>query len=152
MSNARLLPLLLFAACSADERPPVPPPCSTAPPVLAAATQRDLGRELDDAERRGTWTEVRRAWQGQRLRWTVTRHRMLCRIADACHVAAFPVQRPAPHGWMPRVEFAAGEFDRLQAACGDAASCDFTFEATLTELDVTGDTPTKLRFTGARLL
>lgn len=148
----RLLPLLLLVtACSADERR-VPPPAPAPPPALSLATQSDLGRELDDADRLGTWTEVKRRWQGQQLRWTVTLQRALCRSAETCNVAAFPVQRPATHGWMPLMKFAPGEYEKLQATCGTADQCVFTFEGRLGELDVSGEFATKLTFSDVKIV
>lgn len=151
MSLHRFIPMVLvIAACSSkDRRPPPPPPAAAQ--QLAHGTQADLAHELDDAERRGTWSEVRHRWQGQRLRWTVTRQALLCRSAEACNVAPFPVQRPATQGWMPLLAFAPGEFEALAAACGERAQCDFTFEGTLTELDVSGERATKLRFGDVKL-
>jgi hypothetical protein len=127
---------------------------ATAParPALDHATQTDLARELDDADRRGTWSEVRARWQGQALRWTVTRHRVLCGSADACHVAAFPVQRPAQRGWLPGLRFAPGEYAKLETACGAAAQCQVTFEGTLGELAVSPDVPTSMRFDGVKIV
>lgn len=145
------LPLLLAAACSSDERR-VPPPTPSALPALAAATQSDLGREIDDADRRGTWIEVKRRWQGQQLRWSVIRQRDLCKSEDACNVAAFPIMRPALHGWMPLLKFAPGELAKLGAACGTAEQCDFTFEGTLSELDLSGEQPTRMTFSDVRIV
>lgn len=153
MTNHRMLLtlVLLTSACSSDERR-VPPPTPSALPTLAAATQSDLGREIDDADRRGTWIEVKRRWQGQQLRWSVIRQAALCKTADACHVAAFPIMRPALHGWMPRLELAPGEMARLEAACGTAEQCDFTFDGTLSELNVSGEQPTRMTFSDVRIV
>lgn len=153
MTNHRMLLslVLLASACSSDERR-VPPPTPAALPTLAAATQSDLGREIDDADRRGTWIEVKRRWQGQQLRWSVIRQRDLCKTEDACNVAAFPIMRPALHGWMPIVKFAPGEFAKLEAACGTAPQCDFTFEGKLSELNVSGEQPTRMTFSDVRIV
>lgn len=137
--------VLVVAACSSEDRRSAPPPPPAAP-QLARGTQADLARELDDAEHRGTWQEVRRRWQGQRLKWTVTRHAALCSTAERCNVSAFPVQRPAAQGWMPLLEFAPGQWDAMVAACGDREHCEVTFEGTLVELDASGERATKLRF------
>jgi len=115
-------------------------------PALNLATQVDLARDLDQADHHGSWIDVRRRWQGQHLRWAVTRQRLLCLTADACWVAPFPIERPAKHGWLPRLAFAPGEFDKL-AACGAAEQCDVTFEGTLSELVVSAEHPTSMRFT-----
>ncbi len=146
MSLHRIVPfVLLIAACRSEDRrsPPPPPPVA---PQLAHGTQQDLARELDEAAQRGTWQEVRRRWQGQRLRWSVTRYASLCSTPERCNVAAFPVQRPAQSGWMPLLELAPGQWDALRAACGDRATCDVTIEGTLVELDTSGERATKLRF------
>jgi len=142
----KLLPLLIvLAACSAEDRRS-PPPAAKAAPALMKATQADLALELDKAAQNGTWIELRRRWQGQKLRWTVTRQRMLCGSADSCNVAAFPVQRPATHGWMPELSFAPGQYEALAAKCGDAAQCDVTIEGVLVKLEASDDAPTRLRF------
>src|SRR4051794_15071401 len=104
-----VLSFVLATACSREDRRAAPVPAA-APPALAHASQDDLRRELDDANRRGTWRELRTRWQGQTLRWTVTRFRTLCATPDACNVAAFPVNRPAQQGWMPIVDFAPGGY------------------------------------------
>src|SRR5690349_3644830 len=110
----RTLPLLLLllahAACGSEDRPASPPtPIPPLPPSLTSATQQDLARELVDANNQGTWSELKRRWQGQVLRWNVTRQRVLCQSAELCHVAAFPIQRPAKQGWLPQLSFAAGQ-------------------------------------------
>lgn len=94
-------------------------------PALAHASQDDLARELDDADRHGTWNTVRARWEGQHVHWKVTRYRALCRDAAACHVAAFPVQRPAQHGWMPALSFARARSRRSSSSAArpsDASS------------------------------
>ncbi len=118
---------------------------------LLHATQADLARELDAAERQGTWAEVRQRWQGQSLRWTVTRYRSLCSAADACFVAPFPIERPAKHGWMPKLELSVPEMAKLDARC-PSAMCEFTFEGTLAELTASPDQPTALRFANVHVL
>lgn len=143
--NRTLLLLSLLTACTAEDRRS-PPPAKARPPALAHATQTDLGNELDAAERNGTWIELRRRWQGQKLRWTVIRQRTLCAKAENCNVAAFPIQRPATHGWMPELVFAPGQYDKLAAKCGTAEQCEITIEGTLAKLDVSAESPTKLRF------
>lgn len=142
----KLLPLLIvLSACSAEDRRS-PPPAKKAPPSLAHATQADLALELDKAAQNGTWIELRRRWQGQQLRWTVIRQHLLCSAADACNVAAFPIQRPATHGWMPELSFAPGQYEALVAKCGDADPCSVTIEGTLAKLEASDESPTRLRF------
>jgi hypothetical protein len=70
----RIFILLVLVACSAEDRRS-PPPAKKAPPALSNATQADLATELDKAAQNGTWIEQRRRWQGQKLRWPVTRQR-----------------------------------------------------------------------------
>ena len=124
---------------------------ASAQPALARATQTDLARELADADHHGTWTAVRHRWQGQRLHWTVTRQRLFCQTADACHVAAFPVQRPARQGWLPALAFAPGEFAKVVAACGSAEQCDLEIEGTLAELDVSPEMPTHMKLSDVQV-
>src|SRR5215813_9971107 len=136
-----LLLVILASACKSDERAPAPP----ARPALAHATQADLAREIADAERLGNWHEVQQRWRGQVVRWTVTRQRILCRSADDCNVAAFPVQRPAKQGWMPQLLFAPGQFDELTRRCGSQDQCEVTIEATIDKLEVSPELPTSVQ-------
>ena len=155
MSNRTLIAVSLAAALgacrgrTADEESTSR--AVSARPALAHASQADLARELDEAERHGTWTELRRRWQGQPLHWKVTRQRLLCLQASACHVAAFPIERPAKHGWMPALQFAPGEFDRLQRACGSQDQCDIEIEGTLSDLEVSAELPTSLRISEVKI-
>ena len=121
-------------------------------PDLSATTQKDLAAELEDADRRGTWSEVRQRWQGQHLRWTVTRQRVLCSSATECHVAPFPIQRPAQQGWLPALQMSSAEFAKLEASCGRAEQCELTFEGTLSDLAISGELPTSMRFSNVRVL
>jgi hypothetical protein len=149
----RLLPLiLLVAACGKAEHHAPPTPTPTAKPALEHATQADLAQEITDAERLGTWREVQHRWQGQTLRWTVTRQRVLCGSADDCNVAAFPIQRPAKQGWMPLLTFAAGQYDALATTCGSQDPCEVTVEGTLSELEVSPELPTRLTLSNVRLV
>lgn len=134
--------LIVLAACKGrDHLPPAP----ATRPQLAHATQADLARELDDADRLGTWGDIRHRWQGQAIEWTVTRHRVLCASERACHVAAFPVQRPAQRGWLPGLAFAPGEFAKLDAACGAAERCELVIDGTVGKLDVSAEQPTSVQ-------
>jgi hypothetical protein len=143
----RILPLLIvLAACRAEDRRSPPPTKKAA--TLMNASQADLALELDQAAHNGTWIELRRRWQGQKLRWTVIRQRMLCASAERCNVAAFPIQRPATHGWMPELAFAPGQYEALAAKCGDAEQCEVTIEGVLAKLDASDESPTRLRFEG----
>jgi hypothetical protein len=147
-----LLLVLSVAACRTDDRRAAPPPQAEPSPRLAGATQADLARELDDADQRGTWQEVKRRWEGQVLRWTVTRQRVLCAAAEACNVAAFPIQRPAPAGWLPTLRFAPGQFAALEARCGGRDLCEVTIEGKLEKLQVSGEQPTNLELTGVTVV
>ena len=140
----RALLLVVLAACAQEQPAPAPAPRSP-------GTQADLARELDAAAEHGTWFDLRRRWQGQTLRWTVIRQRLLCGSAEACNVAPFPIQRPATHGWMPELAFAPGQYEALVAKCGDAAQCEVTIEGTLAKLEASDDAPTRLRFADVRI-
>jgi hypothetical protein len=140
------------AACRTEDRTPSAVKKAEPLPRLASATQADLARELDDAERRGSWAEVKHRWQGQTLRWQVTRQRLLCRTAEACNVAAFPIQRPAPAGWLPTLRFAPGQFAALEARCAGKELCDVTIEGRLEKLQASGELPTNLELTGVKVV
>jgi hypothetical protein len=148
-----LLPVLLAVAASCgkgDDRNPAP--SSSPMRALEHSTAADLAREIEEADRLGTWRELQHRWQGQTVRWTVTRQRMLCQSADDCNVAAFPIQRPAKQGWMPQLRFAAGQYDALAAMCGNQEQCDAIIEGTVTQLDVSPDLPTSVQLSNVRLI
>ncbi len=144
--NTRIAIVLVIAACSGSRPEKKPPPRSS------TATQADLARELDDADRRGTQAVVKQHWQGLSLHWTVTRQRQLCLTADACHVAAFPIERPAKHGWMPALAFAPGEFAKLETGCGQAPQCELEVEFKLAELNVSPELPTSMKFSDVHVV
>ena len=166
----RILPLVILAAaaCGKADRhdPSTKPvaqsasagqPSSGSPlpaqaPALEHATQSDLAREIGEADRLGTWRDIQHRWQGQTLRWTVTRQRLLCSSAEDCNVAAFPIQRPAKQGWMPLLSFAAGQYEALVKVCGSREQCEVTIEGTLSELDVSPELPTKLTLSNVRIV
>ena len=136
--------LALLAGCSKstpDAAPPPPPPASK----VSSATQVDLAKDVDQAMQVGTWNELRRKWQGLELTWTVTRHAALCPSAAHCNVAAMPIERPAKQGWLPALEFAPGQFDKLTGACG-GADCEFTFTGTIDEVRGSDAEPAAIRF------
>ena len=151
MHRIAILLVLTIAACGKGDRAQ-PAPAPAAPAALAHASQADLAREIADADRLGTWRELQHRWQGQTVRWTVTRQRVLCRSAEDCNVAAFPIQRPAMQGWMPELQFAPGQFDALAGLCGNQDPCDVTIEGTLSQLDVSPDLPTRVQLSEVRIL
>jgi hypothetical protein len=67
-------------------------------------------------------------------------------------VAAFPIQRPAKQGWLPALSFADGQYAALEAACGTAAMCDVTIEATVEKLELSAEMPTNVRLSGVKIL
>ena len=147
----RILPLIVLAACGkGDDRRP-PPPAAAPRPALEHASPRDLARELADAERLGTWQEVQHRWQGQRVQWAVTRQRLLCRSADDCNVAAFPIERPAKQGWMPQLGFAPGQYEAMATLCGAQEPCELTVEGTLSQLDASPELPTRVQLSNVRV-
>jgi hypothetical protein len=151
--SALLLLVLATAttACRSEEKRSAPPQVAELP-KLASATQADLARELDQAEERGTWSEVKRRWQGQVLRWKVTRQRVLCQTAEMCNVSAFPIQRPAPAGWLPTLRFAPGQFAALESRCAGKDVCEVTIEGKLEKLQVSAEQPTNLELTGVKIV
>lgn len=151
MHRALILVASLITACKREDHRPGAPQDLT-PPMLTNATQQDLAKELGEANGRGTWGEVKRRWQGQTLTWKVTRYASLCRSAEACYVAAFPVQRPAKVGWMPQLQFGTGQYAVLAAACGDQPQCEITFEGRLEKLETSAEMPTNVRFNDVRIL
>jgi len=147
----RILPLVILAcACGKADRTPPPPPVKA--PALEHASQTDLAREIAEADRLGTWRELQHRWQGQAVRWTVTRQRLLCGSAGDCNVAAFPIQRPAKQGWLPLLSFAPGQYDALAQQCGSQDQCEVTIEGTLSELEVSAELATRVAISNVRLV
>ena len=153
------IPLILIAVvgalpgCGRDDARSIPAQRDVAArPDLSQATQHDLAAEVADAERRGTWREVRRRWEGQRLTWKVMRHQALCGDETACNIAPFPIQRPAQNGWLPALSFAPGEFTKLDAACGKRETCELEFSGTLSRLELSGELPTAVYFKDVRVV
>ena len=151
MTTRTLALVILVAACGRDAQTPVKRDVARRPD-LSRATQAELAIELDQAERRGTWREVRMRWEGQRLHWKVTRHAALCGSEAACNIAAFPVQQHAQHGWLPALSFAPGEYAKLVGRCGDAPACEVEIEGTLSRLELSGELPTSVHFSDVRVL
>jgi len=143
-----LLLIATAAGCGNTDAPARPAPAA----ALAHATAADLAHEIADAARLGTWRDVQHRWQGQHVQWAVTRQRLLCGAADDCNVAAFPIQRPAKHGWMPALAFAPGQYEALAAACGDREPCELTVAGTLSALDVSPELPTRVALTDVRIV
>jgi hypothetical protein len=143
--------ILLAAACACGKADRAPSPSPAAPPPLVHATQADLARDVADAEQLGTWADVSRRWQGQTVHWTVTHRRALCGSADDCHVAAFPIQRPARQGWMPQLQFAPGQYDALTGLCGSQDPCEVNLEATLSKLEVSPEQPTSVQLSNVQI-
>ncbi len=151
----RTLHFVLMFACAAGctrERPPRKERDVALRPQLTNATQQDLAREIDDADRRGTWREVKRRWEGQRMTWTVTRQRMLCKTEAACNVAAFPIQRPAQQGWLPALQMSPAEFAKVEASCGTSEQCELVIQGTLSSLALSPEMPTSVRFADVKIV
>jgi len=150
MHKCLVLLVITAAACGQGDR--AQPQQQPSPAGLAHASQADLAREIAEADRLGTWPELQRRWQGQTVRWTVTRQRLLCRSAGDCNVAAFPIQRPARQGWMPELQFAPGQYDVLAGVCGDREACDVTIEGTLRQLEVSAELPTSVQLANVKIV
>lgn len=140
-----------FVGCSRERAPRKERDVALKPQQLDA-TQHDLAREIDQADRRGTWHEVKARWQGQRVAWTVTRQRVLCTAPTACNVAAFPIQRPAQQGWLPALEMTAAEFAKVEVSCGTAEQCELVIEGTLSDLALSPEMPTNVRLADVRVV
>jgi hypothetical protein len=152
MTRIAILLAALAACGTSDRAAPAPAPAPARRPALEHASQADLAREIADADLAGAWSELVQRWQGQTVRWTVTRQRALCRTAGDCYVAAFPIQRPARQGWMPELRFASGEFEALGRLCGDRAQCEVTIDATLSKLDVSSELAAGVQLSNVRIV
>jgi hypothetical protein len=97
---------------------------------------------------------LRRRWQGQRVRWAVTRIPALCASEASCYVRPFAPGHRAeakPHGWLPKLTLAAGEFAKLEAGCGASVECAVTLEGTLDQLNVSDELPTSVHLADVRV-
>lgn len=144
---ASLAILAVAAACGRSD----PSAATVAPPPLAATAAADLAHDIADADRLAAWSELPRRWQGQPVRWAVTYRRALCRSADDCYVTAFPIQRPAQQGWMPKLVFAPGQYERLVGGCGGADPCDTAVSGRIGKLEVSPELPTMVELAGVEL-
>ncbi len=142
--------VLLVVSCRSSDRAAAPPPSPSAAAV-SPATAADLARDLDDADRRAAWTDVKQRWQGRRIRWNVTRVRALCNAPDACHVAVLSDEYPARHGWLPGLSFAPGAFAALASTCGAKDPCAVAIEGTIAELVAAPDKPQSVRLVDVTL-
>jgi hypothetical protein len=142
--------LALATGCKSER--PAPANESPVTTELNPATQVDLARDLDDADRLATWTEVKHHWQGQKMRWTVTRQKLLCGSPTTCNVSAFPILRPATRGWMPALTMTPDQYARIAAGCTDPQKCELTFEGTLSDLVVSPQVATHLMFSDVTVL
>jgi len=138
---------VLAVACGRSDRSAQ----AGAPPPLAATTAADLAHDIAQADRLATWAELPHRWEGQPVRWTVTYRRALCRSAEDCYVAAFPIQRPAQHGWMPRLVFVPGQYERLVVSCGAADPCDASVIGRIGMLAVSPELPTSVELSEVRV-
>ena len=152
MKNVTLVTLLVAGVFGCKTAEHSEPRRGETRPVLAHGTQTDLARELDAAERTGTWEAIAARWRGRRLAWTVTLYPSLCASGSACHVAAFPVQRPATRGWLPGLEMRDSEYRKVEAGCAAAEQCKLLFEGTLRDLVVSPELPTSMTFSDVRVL
>lgn len=148
----RTLPLLLLvlAACSSEDRRSAPP-AATPVVALASSSQADLAKDILDAERRGTWTETKKKWRDQPVSWKVTRREVLCQSEDACNVSAFPVSQGAKQGWMPRLKFAGGQFEKLAVACKGHELCEVTIAGKIDKLDLSLENPVNVTLGDVRI-
>jgi hypothetical protein len=117
--------VLAVSACSKSSDSTVAPPAPA--PQVSSATQADFAKDVDGAQQRGTWTELKHKYEGLKLHWTVTRHAALCSSPARCNVSAFPVETGAKHGWLPGLKLTAEQLAKLDATCGKA-DCELTFD------------------------
>ena len=145
------------AGSGAAPQAPGPAPAAPAAPGLAGS-QDELASALDAAAQTAdpaASDEVRRRWQGQRVRWTVTRVPALCGASEACYVQPFASARrseTSAHGWLPELEFAEGQRQRLLSACAAAEVCKVTVEGEIAELRVSQELPTSVRLSKVRVV
>ena len=60
--------------------------------------------------------------------------------------------RPAVRGWLPGLTMTPDQFAKIEAGCGKAIECELTFEGTLSQLTVSPEMPTSLKFTDVSVL
>nr|HEX4312853.1 hypothetical protein [Kofleriaceae bacterium] len=147
-----VLVLAAMAACSKSDAPaPAPAPAVTVTP-LASTLPTELAKDVDAAQQTGKWADLKQRWQGQHVTWTVWRHELLCGSAARCNVSAFPVQRPAKHGWLPELQFAGGgEYAKIEAACGKA-DCEIKIDGVMAEVRGSDAEPAAMRIADVKVV
>lgn len=144
---------------------PQPASAGSTPPATARALDenadayaflRDLteARDGDPAALARRYAGVRSRWTGARVRWEVLVIDSLCRRADACFVHGYDRARTgdsAPQGFMPQVVLDSAEHARLLAGCAAHQPCVATIEATMRDVVVREDRPTRLTLVEARV-
>lgn len=174
MSAASALAMLVVSGCSRshDDREPAPSPSpsmtsaspgspgpapapttpTTSAPTGIAGSQQDLAKEMDTAEKNGTWQDLRHKWQGKQVTWSVTRLTSLCHDAALCNVRPFATVQGVHYGWMPKLELSSGEYDKLTKGCGASEPCKVTFTGVLSDFQISGDAPTSLKFSDVTIV
>jgi hypothetical protein len=150
--NRIALIVIALAACkgsSDDCKIPAPAPVMV---TAVGGSQSDLAKEMDAADKTAGWQDLKHRWQGKLVTWQVTRQRSLCNDAAACNVRPFPTVQGVHYGWMPRLELSAAEYAKLEAGCGKAEPCNVTFQGVLSDLEISGDSPTNLRFSDVKIV
>jgi hypothetical protein len=144
--------VIALAACkgsSDDCASPAPAPTVT---TTTGGSQSDLAKDMDAADKTAGWQDLKHRWQGKLVTWKVTRQRLLCNDANACNVRPFPTVQGVHYGWMPKLDLAPAEFAKLEAGCGKSDPCDVTFQGVLSNLEISGDSPTNLRFSDVKIV
>lgn len=164
----------LLAACGAEtaapsaRQAPVRPPAAIAkdaartakrpdPRADAYALLEDLraAHAVDRDERAAAFDHVRARWRGRAVRWEVGTLAALCPTATACHALPFDRARapgPIDQGWLPALELAPEEHARLRAECADAPLCVVTIDATMKDVRLSEELPTRVTLADVRLV
>lgn len=158
--------LTAWAGCTTPETPPPAWQQATTPAQRAAAQGLD-GRDqyaLLDAivTAKGNalvadpsaLARVRSEWIDHRYRWEARLQPALCGLVGDCVVLPFDHQsRPDPiqQGWLPRLDLDPAHRTALHQRCAGHTQCVVSFEATLSQFELSTELPTSLTFSDVQV-
>lgn len=162
--HAALLLGLVAAACQANasetasDSAPAAAPEREIDPRDQYALLADIEAVIGDSLARDPieMGRVRGAWQDSRVRWDVAFVPVLCRRADACHVAPFDharrPERGIQQGWMPKLGLDESGHTALLERCAGKRVCVIQVEGTISDFVFDPELPTSLALADVRVL
>lgn len=155
--------LLLSPACRDRVENSLPEPVAVAAePVVAAASQYQLAKEIHDAERQPTeddralaLSKIGDSWRGKRYSWTSFFVPAFCPSYERCHILPFDRgsrDSKIVQGWSPKIDIDQEEWLKLSESCKNQALCEIRFEGTLDKFTISTVDFTSLGFVDVQIL